>query len=181
MVSVKVLVLVTEKVGLSRPFLNGKDLWNLSVPFSLEWVLNWNLQFIPWQFCWNQMTNVLFLWVAKLLTSRPTFSQIVEKSTLELHFQISNCYLCNPHWSKVLLHKNNFFSSGTFWFIWDSTTVITTLCSRNFQNVKLRHYFDEVWSLHCHSDFTGNQILANSNSQKMSFSTILEILNFEFW
>ena len=33
---------------------------------------------------------------------------------------------------------------------------------------------------HCHSDFTWNPILVNSNGQKMSFLAILEILNFDF-
>ena len=31
--------------------------------------------------------------------------------------------------------------------------VIIALCSRNFQNVKLRLYFAEILSFHCHSDF----------------------------
>ena len=44
-----------------------------------------------------------------------------------------------------------------------------SLCSRDFQNVKLRLDFVEIWSFYCHSDFTWNQILVNSNSPKMSF------------
>ena len=47
------------------------------------------------------------------------------------------------------------------------------LCSRNFQNVKLRLDFHEIWSFYCHSDFTWNQILANSKSPKMSFLAFL--------
>ena len=36
------------------------------------------------------------------------------------------------------------------------------LCFRNFQNVKLRLDFVEIWLFYRHSDFTWNQILANS-------------------
>ena len=41
----------------------------------------------------------------------------------------------------------------------------SALCSRNFQNVKLRLEFVEVWSFYRHSDFGWNHILVNSNSQ----------------
>ena len=54
------------------------------------------------------------------------------------------------------------------------------LCSRNFQNVKLRLDFVEGWSFYCHSDFTWNLILVNSNVTNMSFLAILEVLNFDF-
>ena len=53
------------------------------------------------------------------------------------------------------------------------------LCSRNFKNVKLRPAIVEIWSFYRHSDFTWNQILGNSNSQKMLILTILEVLNFD--
>ena len=53
-------------------------------------------------------------------------------------------------------------------------------CSRNFQNVKLRLDFVEMWSFYCHYDFTWNQILVYSNGPKMSFLAISEALNFEF-
>ena len=43
------------------------------------------------------------------------------------------------------------------------------LCSRHFQNVNSRLDFVEIRSFYCHSDFTRNQILANSNGPKMSF------------
>ena len=56
-----------------------------------------------------------------------------------------------------------------------------SLCSRNFQNVKLRLDFVEIWSFYHHSDFTWNQILADSNSPKMSSLAISETLNLEFW
>ena len=45
----------------------------------------------------------------------------------------------------------------------------STLCSRNFQNVKLMPDFVELWLFYRHSDFTWNQILAHSNGKKMSF------------
>ena len=54
------------------------------------------------------------------------------------------------------------------------------LCSRNFQNVKLRLDFVEIWQSSRHPDFTWNQILANSNDTKMSFWQCLEVLNFDF-
>ena len=52
------------------------------------------------------------------------------------------------------------------------------LCSRNFQNLKLRLYFVDVWSFCCHSDFTWNQILAKSDGQKMLF---WQFSNSELW
>ena len=55
-----------------------------------------------------------------------------------------------------------------------------TLYSRNFQNVKWRLDFVEIGSFYRHSDFVWNQILANSNSQKMSFWAIWKVLNFDF-
>ena len=55
-----------------------------------------------------------------------------------------------------------------------------SLCSRNFQNVKLRLDFVEIWSFNRHSDFTSNQILVNSNGPNMSFLVLLEFLNFDF-
>ena len=59
------------------------------------------------------------------------------------------------------------------------TKVSKALCSRHFQNVKLMLHFVEIAWFYCHSDFTWNQILANSNGSKMSFLTILELLNFD--
>ena len=50
------------------------------------------------------------------------------------------------------------------------------LCSRNFQNVKLRLDFVEIWSFYCHFNFMWNQILVNSKSLKMLFLAIWEIL-----
>ena len=38
----------------------------------------------------------------------------------------------------------------------------------------------EILPFYCHSDFTRNPILVNSNGQEMSFLAILETLNFEF-
>ena len=55
-----------------------------------------------------------------------------------------------------------------------------TLCSRNFQKVKLRLDFVEIWSFHRHSDFTWNPIMAISKCPKMSFLPILVVLNFDF-
>ena len=55
-----------------------------------------------------------------------------------------------------------------------------TLCSRNFQNVKLRLDFVER-SFYRHSEFTWNPILAYSNRWKMSFLAMLELLNFDFF
>ena len=54
------------------------------------------------------------------------------------------------------------------------------LCSRNFQNVKLRIDFVQLQSFYHHSNFTWNHILGNSNSPKMFILTCLEVLNFDF-
>ena len=55
-----------------------------------------------------------------------------------------------------------------------------SLCSRNFQNMKLRLDYVEIWSYYHYSDFTWNHILGNSNSLKIWILTILEVLNFDF-
>ena len=55
-----------------------------------------------------------------------------------------------------------------------------TLWSKNFQNVKLRLDFVEIWSFYCHSDFMWNRILVNSNGPKILFLAIFEVLNFHF-
>ena len=47
--------------------------------------------------------------------------------------------------------------------------IYTALCSRNFQNVKLRLDFVKILSFYNHSDFTWNQILVNLNGPQMSF------------
>ena len=64
--------------------------------------------------------------------------------------------------------------------ILSATFPTTALCSRNFHNVKLRIDFVEIWSFYRHSDLTQNQILVSSNSPKMSYVGILEVLNFGF-
>ena len=69
---------------------------------------------------------------------------------------------------KLLLGKFLNFNSWKNWFQAYIVKCHTALCSRNFQNVKLRLDFIEK-SFYCHSDFTWNQILP-----------ILEVLNFDF-
>ena len=44
-----------------------------------------------------------------------------------------------------------------------------SLWSRNFHNLKLRQHGVEIWQFVCHSDFTWNQILVNSDGQKCHF------------
>ena len=82
-------------------------------------------------------------------------------------------------WWKIM-HFHDCFSVQ-FEFMFNSIySAQISLCSRNFQNVKLRLDFVEIWSFYRHSDFTWNQILVNSNGPKMSFLAILEVLNFDF-
>ena len=57
---------------------------------------------------------------------------------------------------------------------------IKSQCSRNFQNVKLRQHGVECLQFDSKSDFTWNQILVHSNSQKCHFLALLEFLNFNF-
>ena len=93
-------------------------------------------------------------------------------SNFESFWSITQC----GNWWNLLSHsfeKN--FMKVTF-----SLKKNLALCSRNFQNVKLRLDFVEVWSFYQHSDFTWNQILANWNGPKMSFIAISETLNFDF-
>ena len=67
---------------------------------------------------------------------------------------------CAISWSKVDIYSYLKFVNGKSW---------KALCSRNFQNVKLRLNFVEIWSFYHHSVFMWNQILANSNGPKMLF------------
>ena len=60
------------------------------------------------------------------------------------------------------------------------SSVAKSLCSRNFQNVKLRLDLVEIWWFYNFSDLTWNQFLLNWNGQKMWFLTILKGLNFDF-
>ena len=55
-----------------------------------------------------------------------------------------------------------------------------TLCSRIFQNVKLRQHGVEILQFACHSDFKWNQILVDSNGHKMFFLVFLEVLKLDF-
>ena len=77
----------------------------------------------------------------------------------------------------------HFLPFSTQWHVTQNTfleysgKLFWALCSRNFQNVKLRLDFVKIWWFYCPSDFTGNQILANSNSPKLSFLAFLEALN----
>ena len=52
------------------------------------------------------------------------------------------------------------------------------LCSRNFQNVKLRHDFVETWSFSSHSDFTKIQFWQIQTSKNVIFGNLLDS---EFW
>ena len=63
------------------------------------------------------------------------------------------------------------------WYLFASSK--NALCSRNFQNVKLRLDFVEIRSFYRHSYFTWNPTLANSNGPKMLLLPILEVLNFD--
>ena len=60
----------------------------------------------------------------------------------------------------------------------------TSLCSRNFQNVKLRLDFVEIWWFFCHSNFAWNQIWWIQTFQKCHFWPFQRfwMLNFgKFW
>ena len=112
-----------------------------------------------------QQSQLLLL--AKILSSSSSLSK------RSISFFLTDYLLCREDWSK------NFMSISYRWDKEDANSSFT-LCSRNFQNVKLKLDFVEIWSLYCHSDFTWNAILGNSNSPKMSFLAILEVLNCDF-
>ena len=56
---------------------------------------------------------------------------------------------------KMGLSNVKLMHAVTYWF-WQQQNY-NPLCSRNFQNVKLRLDFVEIWWFHHHSDFTWNQ------------------------
>ena len=60
------------------------------------------------------------------------------------------------------------------WIYFKNYSVYTPLCSRNFQIVKLRLDFVEIWSFYCHSDFTWNPFRGIRTVQKCYFWQVLE-------
>ena len=62
----------------------------------------------------------------------------------------------------------------------ENVATYNALCSRNFQNVKLKLDFVKIWWFYRHSDFAWNQIWPNLKGPKMSFLAILEFLSFDF-
>ena len=85
--------------------------------------------------------------------------------------------------SRYFINQGPRFRKGFYRWVFSKSQIFSqdTLCSRNFQNVKLRIDFVENWSFYCHSEFGWNQMLVNSDGPKMSFLAILETLNFEIW
>ena len=65
-------------------------------------------------------------------------------------------------------------------FIHFDTKCTPAICSTNFQNVKLRPLFVEMWIFYRYYNFTWNQISASLNSPKLPYLAILEVLNFDF-
>ena len=81
---------------------------------------------------------------------------------------------CNQVWAWVLALSNTYIVLSIHSIpIWTTKLMkIPSLCYIDFQNVKLRQLrldFVEIWSFYCHSNFSWNQILMNSNGPKMSF------------
>ena len=120
-----------------------------------------------WRICWiHNWTRMKIkskrFWIISRKATEQTKSQIQEGDKNQLLRKMRKIF-----WGKKSVSKEIWFCKAT-------------LCSRNFQNVKLRLDFVEIWSFYCYSDFTWNQILSNSNSPKMLFFAILEVLNFAF-
>ena len=107
----------------------------------------------------------------KLVDSK-TFSLNFTDCILKVHLFLT---ICQNHLVLELSLQHFEFSNTHY-----TRPQVMALCSRNFQNVKLRLDFVEIWSIYRNSNFTWNQILANSNSPKMLFLSILEVLNFDF-
>ena len=88
--------------------------------------------------------------------------------------KLSNCEV-KVHNTRIYLPLN---------FAWKQFlakyNVSNSLCSRNFQSVKLRLDFVENLSFYRFSDFKWNQTLVNSDGLKMLFLPILEVLKFDF-
>ena len=59
---------------------------------------------------------------------------------------------------------------------------ILNYCSmlQKLSKCEVKDWLCWIWSFYCHSNFTWNQILANSNGPKMLILTVLEVLNFDF-
>ena len=133
-----------------------------------------------------------------------TISHLNDSNTLHKNIVL---YLCNnPHhpmhtlqnychhhrdhpWHNVKFHKLKLLKVNIFFkkiYILTKLEIrflkvlFHYLCSRNFQNMKLRLNFVKIWSFNLNSDFAWNQILAYSHSSKMSFLAILEGLNLDF-
>ena len=110
-------------------------------------------------------------------------------------FSRKNRKLCRAHcaqnWKKSPDRILEFKLTPMTWFyqnhqIHKMKKKIVTYCCSNFTMLQKLSKCEEgltllkIWWFYCHSDFTWNQILVNSNGPNMSFLAILETLNFEF-
>ena len=139
---------------------------------------------IVWQFVWSSETRcVKFVNLGFDHCANPIFEWL---TTLVYCCEIvvDIFFLQKRILSSSLSLSSSSSSSSSLKLIfarWTNGLLPLALCSRNFQNVKLRLDFIEIWSFYRHSDCTWNRILVNSNGPKMSFLAILETLNLGFW
>ena len=122
---------------------------------------------------WVKCPRILLPCLKRNFTTKLSLVRIFCKQTADVNKNVNNlCLLfqvCCIWWTIMQTHVFKHMLE-----------LVSALCSRNFQNVKLRLDFVELWSFYRRSDFTWNQVLVNSNGPKMSFLPFLEILNFDF-
>ena len=121
------------------------------------------------QHCQNRYLKIAILSHTKLATL--SFSDFFIKVAIK--------YFSNQIIGVLWIHQGpRWILSSQFMMYWiifphilktiDTDQIFTVaLCSRNFQNVKLRLHFFKIWSFYRHTDFTWNPILVNSNGAKI--------------
>ena len=137
--------------------------WKLKVNF---WPKNWTK---------NLPKNLTKIWVFYISGKALVTAAFLQKSTVLSNRRQQNLDgQFSARFSNAIEPSLPLMTSGK------NFRGLGALCSRNFQNVKLRLDFVEIRSFYRHSQFMWNQIWANSNGSETSFLTISETLNFEF-
>ena len=143
--------------------------------FSSSWLL-WSIfrcKYYLWHCnCYNIWLNLPCLFQSLNQRSRAIFCTLNPNcfgKLVLLSWKVSKIYGWHLEIGKMvrMLHKSRkvHFERTIFRIalFTEGENIFNPLCSRNFQKVKLRLDFVEIWSFYRHSNFTPYQMLANSN------------------
>ena len=132
-------------------------------------------------FCWNDwFMNCQVLSWSQFWS---IYSQCFTEPLVQLRTWILLLSIHTKNWATVtaaaLWQMNDSDLWSRSWFRSSSSSWVA-LCSRISQHVKLRQTGVKMLQFACHSVFMWNQILLNSNGQKVSLLELLQVPNFNF-